>query len=424
MNRRTMIKVMGGVALASTLPTMAKEAGAASLTSMQKFGKAGGNRVVVCGGGWGGIAAARSVVDSNPKAEVILIEKNQVFSSCPMSNLYLAGLMPLYFSDYNALGRKGITVVQSVINSIDSGNRRVQTSVGDIAYDFLILSPGIDYMWESVTGLKEARHHVPIAWKPAGEHLFLKKELENFEGGTLVVGVPKGPIRCPPGPYERVAMMAHYLKKNSIKGKIIVLDANEKPMSKGKGFLGAYKDLYGGIVEYHSSHEVESIDHNKKVINHSFGDIKYDMANIIPQMKAGGMIRMAGIGDRWADVKGTDFRSVKNDRIYVVGDAIGNQGFPKSGFMASSVGEACGKQISLRMQGKDLRVPKLANTCFSTVDGDGEVGKAIQVSHAFTLDQKKDKWSKTSNANQNRSESMAEAGREWADGIWYDLLGD
>ena len=157
-----MIKVLGGAAAAvSAMPSLSNETRAAS-SSKSMFGKAKGNRVVVCGGGWGGISAARSVKEANPKAEVILVEKNQVFSSCPMSNLYLGGLMPLYFSDYTALGRKGIHMVQSVISGIDRGNRAVMTSVGDIEYDFLVLSPGIDYMWESVQGLKEAKNHIPI----------------------------------------------------------------------------------------------------------------------------------------------------------------------------------------------------------------------------------------------------------------------
>ena len=425
MNRRTMIKIVGGVVAAKTITSCGQVANAKSgpKSGSSQFGRAGGNRVVVCGGGWGGVSVARSVKEANPQAEVFLIEKNQVFSSCPMSNLYLSGMMPFYFSDYTVLSQKGINVIQSVINGIDSGNRKVFGSFGEIEYDYLVLSPGIDYMYESVQGLKEAKNHIPIAWKPAAEHLFLKKELENFEGGTMVIGIPKGPIRCPPGPYERVAMMAYHLKKNNIKGKILVFDANEKPMSKGKGFLAAYKDLYGDIVEYHSSHEVEAVDHNKKVVSHSFGDTKYDMANIIPQMKAGELVRMAGVGDRWVNVKGTDFRTEANDRVYVVGDAIGNQGFPKSGFMANSVGVACGQQIARRMAGKPLTVPKLANTCFSTVDGAGEVGQAIKVSHVFKLDQKTDKWSKKGKANVNRSEDMAYAGREWAEEIWYSMLG-
>lgn len=425
LNRRDLIKGTAGLAAAGALTACAPASGAHPKGHQSSLmGKSKGNRVVIIGGGWGGTSTARSLRKHNPKAEIVLIEKNHVFSSCPMSNLYLGGLMPLYYSDYSALQREGTHVMQDVVTNIDRSSRMVYTANGSIDYDFLVLSPGIDYMLETIEGLAEARPHVPIGWRSAAGHIQLKRALDNVEEGNIIVGIPKGPIRCPPGPYERVAMIAHHVKKNKLNAKVVVLDANAKPMSKGPGFLAAYKELYGNIVEYHASHEVEAIDHNAKTVQTSMGDFEYEMANIIPQLKAGELIRIAEIGDRWADVHGIDMRSMVDDRIYVVGDSIGNQGMPKSGYMANSVGKVAGHQIALRMMGKSPADPQLSNTCFSTVDGHGEVGKAIKVSHSFTLDKATGKWSKKGEADLNRSEPIARAGREWADGIWYDMFGD
>lgn len=422
-SRRNLLK-LGAVAVGSggLLSANAHTVKAASLLPSSS-----GNRVVIVGGGWGGVSTARAILKHNRKAEVVLIEKNGVFMSCPMSNLYLAGLMSfeaLQF-EYSYVGQAGVKVFHETVTGVDRSKRTVSTSGGTIKYDYLVLAPGIDYMWESIEGLWEARYHIPIAFKPGNEHLMLKRQLQDLEGGNLVVGIPKGPIRCPPGPYERVAMMAHYIKSQKIKAKLIVLDANPKPMSKGPGFLGAYKELYGDIVEYNADHKVEAVDHKNKVIRHSFGETRYSMANIIPEMKAGAIVHTAGVSDgRWVQVNPYTMQTKKDPRVFVVGDVIGGQPFPKSGFMASSVGKAAARQIAAIMQGKKPGTPKLLNTCFSTVDGDAKPhGKAIDVTHNFSWNSKGNKWDRKGKANLKRSTKLASTSREWAEGIWFEMFG-
>ncbi|MDH5753424.1 MAG: NAD(P)/FAD-dependent oxidoreductase, partial [Deltaproteobacteria bacterium] len=348
--------------------------------------------------------------------------------SCPMSNLYLGGMMDyesLQF-EYSNLPKQGINVFHEKVFGVDRGARTLQTSGGNIKYDYLVLAVGIDYMWETIEGMWEARHHVPVAFKPGAEHLMLRRQLEDFEGGTMVLAIPKGPIRCPPGPYERAAMLAHHIKSNKIKGKLLILDANDKPMSKGPGFLGAYKDLYGGIVEYSPDHVVEKVDHKNKVIHHSFGKTKYDMANIIPQMKASQLVHTAGVSDgRWVEVNPKTLQTKKDDRVFVVGDVIGGQPFPKSGFTAFTLGKMLATQIANIMQGKKPTAPGISNTCYSTVDGMAKpFGTAIDVTHTFSWNEKDFKWEREAKANLERTGQIAAASREWARGIWFEMFGE
>jgi len=387
-----------------------------------------GNRVVVVGGGWGGVSVARNLKKFNSKAEVVLIEKNQTFMSCPLSNLYLGGMMPYeaFQFEYRNVGKQGIHVVHETVYEIDRGARTVATSGGTLKYDYLVLAPGIDYMWDTVKGLWDARYEVPIAFKPGAEHLMLRRQLEDFEEGTLVVGIPKGPIRCPPGPYERVAMLAHHIKVNKLKAKLIVLDANPKPMSKGPGFLSAYEELYGDIVEYNTDHAVEAVDHRKKVIHHTLGEIKYDMANIIPQMQAGAVCMMAGVDDgRWVPINPKTMQTKADNRVFVVGDVVGGQPFPKSGFQAMSVGKVAARQLANIMEGKAPVAPSLSNKCYSTVEGMTKPdGLAIDVAHSFEWNEGEQKWARQAKAGLQRSSQIASSSREWARGVWFELFGE
>jgi NADPH-dependent 2,4-dienoyl-CoA reductase/sulfur reductase-like enzyme len=285
--------------------------------------------------------------------------------SCPMSNLFLGNVLhleELQFS-YAALGAHGIAFAQERVLGIDRASGIVETTGGKFEYDLLVLSPGIDYLWDSVPGLWEGRFEIPIAFKPGAEHLHLKQTIEDFKGGTFVLTIPEGPIRCPPGPYERIAMIAYNFKKRGLKAKLVALDANAQPMSKGPGFLGAYEELYKDIIEYLPNHKVEAVDHEKRAIKHSFGEIKYDAANVIPPMQAAGIVRTAGVGQRWAEINGADFSAKADPRVFLVGDVIGGQPFPKSGFMANTIGKVVARHMAARLDGKtgDTLVP--SNVC-------------------------------------------------------------
>jgi len=364
------------------------------------------------------------LLQARPATTVTLIEQNPLFMSCPMSNLYLGGVLGLerlQFS-YAGLGRSGVTLMQERVVGIDRAAGVVETTGGKVTYDLLVMSPGIDYMWEEIPGLWEGRFDIPIAFKPGPEHLHLKRTIESFQGGTFALTIPEAPIRCPPGPYERIAMIAYNFKKRGLKAKLIVLDANAQPMSKGPGFLGAYEELYKDIVEYHPNHKVESVDPVKRRIVHAFGELDYDAANIIPPMQSASIVRASGLGERWAEVNPADFTAKADPRVYLVGDVIGGQPFPKSGFMANTLGKVVARHIAARLDGKASSPLVPSNVCYSMVDGD-QGGRSIWVSHAFTWNDQEKKYDSKQEVDLKPSRENAQTAYKWAESVWDEMLG-
>lgn len=406
-------------------------AAAASSAFAQEFfrkpssvlGPARGNRVVIIGGGWGGISTARHLRRKNPNIEVVLIEKNPAFMSCPMSNLYLGGVKDLDFIvfDYVNVAKAGVTIVNERALEVNRAGRYVRTTSGIIFYNYLVVSPGIDYMYEAIQGYNEVKQFLPVGFKP-WEHIALKRQIDNFEGGDLVLAIPKPPYRCPPGPYERAAILAYYLKTNQIKGKVIVLDANPGPISKGPGFTAAYNDLYKDYIQYIPQAEVTAIDYAKKEVKTPLGEFKFDLANIIPPMKAGEIVRTAGLGDRWASVRLPTFLSERDDRVYIIGDVIGNVPYPKSGQVAYNDGKIIADHIAQRIAGKrldEIANPLPDNICYSFVSSE----EAIWVSQKYNWDEAARQVRQQSTVDNNRSKPNGALALEWARGLWGDMFG-
>lgn len=387
------------------------------------LGPARGNRVVIIGGGWGGVSTARHLRRKNPNIEVVMIEKNPAFMSCPMSNLYLGGVKNLDFIvfDYTNVAKAGVTIVNERAIEVNRAARYVRTTSGIIFYNYLVVSPGIDYMYEAIQGYSEAKRFLPVGFKP-WEHIALKRQIDNFEGGDLVLAIPKPPYRCPPGPYERAAMLAYYLKTNKIKGKVIVLDANNQPIAKAPGFTAAFNELYKDYLEYIPNAEVKSIDYAKKTVGTTLGEYKFDLANIIPPMKAGEIVRTAGLGDRWANVQLPTFLSEKDDRVYIIGDVIGNAPLPKSGQVAYNDGKIIAEHIAQRIAGKRLAEipnPLPDNICYSFVDSE----EAIWVSHKHDWDVAARQVKPQVTVDNKRSKPNGSLALEWARGLWGDMFG-
>lgn len=382
-------------------------------------------RVVVVGGGWGGTTVARKLAQSGLDVEVVLVEQKPIFMSCPMSNLFLAGVKPLEYLvfDYTNVVKDGVVFVQEKVLDINRDRRLVRTTGGYLAYDFLVLAPGIDYMYEAIQGYEEVKHLLPVGFKPF-EHIALRRMLDRFDetGGELVLAIPKPPYRCPPGPYERAAMLAWRLKTKGVKGKIYVLDANNQPISKAPGFLAAYNDLYKDYLEYIPNAEVTAIDYGKKQVKTTVGDYPFTLADIIPPMKAGQLVRVAGLGERWANVRIPYFLSEKDDRVYLVGDITGNTPYPKSGMVAYVSGTIVARQIAERLKGKPLAEipPDLpSNICYSFVDSE----EAIWVSANYSWDAAQKKIVSQGSVDTQRSKANAQAAYGWAEGIWRDMFG-
>ncbi len=382
-------------------------------------------RVVVIGGGWGGTTVARKVKQQAPEVEVVLVEQKPLFMSCPMSNLFLAGLKPLEWLvfDYTNVVKDGVIFVQERVLDIQRDRRLVRTTGGYLAYDLLVLAPGIDYMYEAIPGYAEVKHLMPVGFKPF-EHIALHRMLDQFDetGGELVMYIPNPPYRCPPGPYERAAMLAWRLKTKGVKGKVIVLDANPQPISKAPGFLAAYNELYKDYLEYHPNTRITGLDYEKKRVLTELGDVPFALANIIPPMKAGELVRTAGLGERWANVRVPYFLSEKDDRVYLVGDITGNTPFPKSGMVAYVSGAIVARQIVERLKGKPLAQipPELPqNICYSFVDSE----EAIWVSANYSWDEAAKQIKAQSAVDNQRSQASGIAAIGWALGLWNDMFG-
>ena len=368
LDRRSFLKLVSAGAGAAGLPMIGR---AAEL--MPK----GTKRVVVVGGGYGGTIAAKYIRMMDKSIEVVMIERNDHFVSCPFSNLYIGGILkdlnPLTIKYDKLASNHGVKVVQAEVTAIDPAAKVVTTSKGTVSYDRLVLSPGIDFRLEEMKGYDAAAmEKMPHAWKAGPQTVLLRKQLEAMkDGGTMVMTVPLAPYRCPPGPYERASMVAHYLKANKPKSKLVVLDANPDITSKGGLFKKGWKDNYTGIIDYRPAKKVTEVDSSKlTVLVEGLEDVKGDVVNVIPPQRAGQIAVAAGlVGDdkNWCPVNQTTFESTKQAGIHVIGDACIAGPMPKSGYSANSEAKICAMNIVALMNGKETTDLSGINTCYSYI---------------------------------------------------------
>ena len=368
LDRRSFLKLVGAGAGAAGLPMIGR---AAEL--MPK----GAKRVVVVGGGYGGTIAAKYIRMMDKSIEVVMIERNDHFVSCPFSNLYIGGILkdlnPLTIKYDKLAANHGVKVVQAEVTAIDPAAKVVTTSKGTVSYDRLVLSPGVDFRLEEMKGYDAAAmEKMPHAWKAGTQTVLLRKQLEAMkDGGTMVMTIPLSPYRCPPGPYERASMVAHYLKANKPKSKIVVLDANPDITSKGGLFKKGWKDNYEGIIDYRPAKKVTEVEPGKMtVLIEGLEDVKGDVVNVIPPQRAGQIAVAAGlVGDdkNWCTVNPTTFESTKQAGIHVIGDASNAGAMPKSGYSANSEAKVCAMNIVALMNGKELTEMSGINTCYSYI---------------------------------------------------------
>jgi NADPH-dependent 2,4-dienoyl-CoA reductase/sulfur reductase-like enzyme len=333
-------------------------------------------RVAVIGGGFGGAACARALKRLDGKLDVTLIEANRNFVSCPFSNEIIAGLREFEAQrfGYDGIAADGIKVVASAATKVDSQARTIGLADGaSIGYDRLVLAPGIDMRFDSLPGYDEAASEkMPHAWKAGEQTLLLKRQLEAMrDGGVVVVAVPAAPLRCPPAPYERASLIAHYLKTNKPRSKVLVLDAKDG-YSQQRLFEAAWKELYPGMIEriaLSQGGRVTSVDASSGTIVTEFGDYKADVANVIPPQKAGRIAGIAGAADRtgWCPIDPESFGSKLVANIHVIGDACIAGAIPKSASAAAAQGKACAAAIVNLLAGKAPEPPRLTGACYNTV---------------------------------------------------------
>jgi len=404
--------------------------------AMNKLGTPDKTRVLVVGGGYGGATAAKYVrLLSGYKIDVVLVEPNDAFVSCPISNLVLGGskVMADITTPYTALGKKhGVTVVKDMVASIDAGKKTAMLASGaSIRYDKLVLSPGIDLMWDSVAGLKDAQAQGRIlqAWKAGPETAALRRQLEAMpDGGVFAITIPESPYRCPPGPYERACQVASYFKQAKPRSKVLILDANPDVTSKGPLFKKVWAEQYKGMVEYRGQHKATAVDVATNTVKFDVQeDVKASVLNVLPSMRAGAIAVQAGLANannRWCQVNYLNFESTAAKDIHVIGDSIQiAPAMPKSGHMANSHAKVVAAAIVAEFNGWEINTaPMLNNTCYSFVDAFNVIHVASV--HEYVAAEKTFKTvAGSGGVSTAPNEQEGKYAWNWARTIWADTLG-
>ena len=391
-------------------------------------------KVVVIGGGWGGATAAKYVrLLSDHKIDVVLIEPNSAFVSCPLSNLVLGGSRQLadMTVPYTGLtGRHGITLVQDTVTSIDPRGKTVTLARGSsIGYDKLILSPGIDIRLDGIQGLPEAyaAGKALHAWKAGAETVALRRQLEAMsDGGVYALALPGSPYRCPPGPYERACQVASYFKAAKPRSKVLILDANPEVTSKGPLFRKIWAENYRGIVEHREHHNLVAVDGRTGTLKFEVHpDVKADVINVIPPQRAGLIAVQTGLANqangRWVGVNYRTFETTAAKDVHVVGDAIQLAPLmPKSGHMANNHGKVAAAAVVAELSGFEPNPrPMVANTCYSFVDDKNVI-------HVASVHEYADNTYKVvqgaSGVSTGPTELEGVYANNWAKTIWADML--
>ena len=389
--------------------------------------------VVVVGGGFGGATVAKYLrMWSSAGVDVTLIERNPQFISCPMSNLVIGGerTMADITMSYAGLRDKwGVRVMQDSVSAIDTTARSLRlASGGTLSYDRLVLSPGVDFMYDRVPGLEseDARSRVLHAWKAGAQTAALRKQLEEMaDGGVYALTIPKAPYRCPPGPYERACLVANYFSRAKPKSKVLVLDANEEITSK-KGLFTKAFEKYAGILEYRPNSELREVDAGRRTAILDFESVRADVLNVVPPQRAGDIAASSGlklVNGRWVDVDWLTFESLNTPGVHVIGDAIfPAPTMPKSGHVANQQAKVAAAAIIQLLKGEAVNAtPVVMNTCYSFVTARDVIHVASV--HQYDAAEKTFKTVPGSggvSAGANQIEGRYAL--SWAQNIWGDML--
>ncbi|MDO5087658.1 MAG: FAD/NAD(P)-binding oxidoreductase [Comamonadaceae bacterium] len=399
-------------------------------------------RIVICGGGWGGVTVAQNLRKTAPQAEVVLLERNPVFFSSPLSNLWLVDLAPtqLLTHDYLTVSeRHGWRFFQAEVTQVDRARRLVHTSLGQLDYDWLILAPGIRYNYEAWFGNDRAaadatRQRFPSAYASNAEHWAIKRALHEFKGGEWVMNLPPPPQRCPPSPYERACMIAWHFKKHGIKARLTILDHKPDITPIGPGYHTAFRELYKDIITYVPNAHVQEVDPFNKRIRTSAGDMRFDHAVLMAPHQAGDLAWQAdaigltpqGQATGWADTDPLKLHLRNDDRCYVIGDAIGRVSdlpfgfYPKSAHVANRLGRIVAYFIGERIAGRTPGTRLPDNLCYMAVNGDP--AEAINVQFDYKLNDQGQIVQQQIDFNE-RSARLFKDDFLWAGHMFHEMFG-
>jgi NADPH-dependent 2,4-dienoyl-CoA reductase/sulfur reductase-like enzyme len=422
--RRDALRALSATAAAGSL------AACATMESRPALG-----RVVVVGGGYGGATAAKYVrLWSDGAIEVTLVEPNEAFVSCPISNLVLGGSKTItdITVAYSGLDKYGVKRVRDTATAIDADKKQVRlASGGTLPYDRVVVSPGIEFMYERLQGWSPAAEATVLhAWKAGPQTVALRQQLTQMkDGGVVLMSIPVAPYRCPPGPYERMCQIAWYLKQAKPKSKLIVLDGNPDVTSKKPLFTRVWNEDYKGLIEYRTGALVSEIDVKSGTLTTEIGDkTRGDVVNYIPHQRAANIARDAGLitaNNRWCEVSWATLESVKVPNVHVLGDAtLSAPAMPKSGHMANQHGKAAAAAIVELMSGRAVVPPVMANTCYSFIDDRNAVH--VDSVHRWVPEKKTLEPVAGSGgiSTQDRASWALEGSyaQSWARTIWADML--
>ncbi|HTS23051.1 MAG TPA: NAD(P)/FAD-dependent oxidoreductase [Casimicrobiaceae bacterium] len=395
---------------------------------------ADGAHVVVAGGGFGGATAAKYIRKwSGGAVRVTLVERERAFVSCPLSNLVLSGARTIddLSVPYDGLERWGVRRIAAEARAIDPGARRLTLEDGaTLAYDRLILSPGMDFDWEAIPGLATpaARERVLHAWKAGPQTVALRRQLEAMpDGGVFAMHVPLAPYRCPPAPYERACLVAQYFSAQKKRSKVIVLDANEDVQAERALFLAAWNGPYRGYVDYRPNSGLVDVDAASLTAKLDFEDVKADVLNVIPPQRAGSIARGAGMAnanDRFCQVDFLTYESTAQRNVHVLGDAIQPASLmPRSGHMANQQAKVCASAVVALLSGAEVNPqPIVTNTCYSYLS-DRSVAHVASVHRYDAAAKTMTVVAGSAGSSAAANEQEAAYAEAWARNIWADALG-
>lgn len=443
MKRRNFLITPPAVALAGTaaLPGLAQAAPSIITPPARILPREGSKpRIVICGGGWGGLTAARYLRELIPNSDVVLLERNASFWSGPMSNKWLIDVVNTDFVNHDMLrpaNTYGYKLLQTEVTGFERDRKLVRTAHGLVEYDYLILSGGIRNDYEAWFGndqraIDHTRMHFPSAYIPNAEMFALKRKVKDFKGGTLVMTLPPPPHRCPPSPYERACLIAWHIKKNKIPGKILILDPKPRVAPISMGYQLAFQELYPDIITHVPNARVQEVDPFNKRIKTAAGEFKFDDAILMPPHQAADMVWHAGLIGKdasgkptgWADMHPRLFQAHGDDSVYFVGDLMGPISdqfghYPKSGHVANYVGRIVAQNIAERVAGKPVIARLPDNLCYMMVNAEPQ--EEISVKFEYEVDPT-GKVIQTQIDMDVRNEDMVKEDFAWARQKFQDFL--
>ena len=392
-----------------------------------------GPRIVVVGGGWAGLTIAKHLKLANPNFDIVLLDKNNQFVSCPISNLWLADQVSLEFlthSYVDAAHNHNYLFINATAIELDRDHRKLITTMGSIEYDYLVLAPGIDYDYSKI-GIEDPeqehhlRMHYPAGFNSASEIMAIKHKLHNFRGGTLALTIPSGNYRCMAAPYERSCMAAAILKKRRIKAKILVLDMNPGIRIKADGFKKAYEEFYSDSIQYEASTEINGVNVPSKEIETDFDSYAFDDAIIYPPIRASRLIEKLGLNDpqspqKEGHIDPFKYHHVDDEHIFIIGDAR-SQPFSKSGNTATTEAKYVAEVISAHAKGKEIAWRSPQTMCFSGVKIDPLEAMSINAFYKYNHQEKSFAFDQV-NMVENWDVSAGVQGLDWARGMYHDMF--